>query len=287
MAAWVAHENQTRRCQGTGSGRGERTECVSTAGAGRPGLTTPALRAHGHREPRLTVPAPRSPGGSHSHALVPSSPGGGGAHRLPAARASLAASAFSGPDTRLRAAAVHRRRREDGGRARLTHAGKLPPPQTQSLVAPPLARGLRAAAANPVLEVLGCGPESSFLSAGRSQAWASSVRERKAAGRLQEPQDSGDKGLTAGWPSDGGADRDPGHVEQTWGVSALPPGQPRKHALSHARGTASSTSRASCSEDGRLPAVERSANLPARSGGGTRHIGWTSGSPRTSTQSHG
>lgn len=261
---------------------------MSTAGAGRPGLTTPALRAHGHREPRLTVQAPRSPGGSHSHALVPSSPGGGGAHRLPAARASLAASAFSGPDTRLRAAAVHRRRREDGGRARLTHAGKLrPPPQTQSLVAPPLARGLRAAAANPVLEVLGCGPESSFLSAGRSQAWASSVRERKAAGRLQEPQDSGDKGLTAGWPSDGGADRDPGHVEQTWGVSALPPGQPRKHALSHARGTTSSTSRASCSEDGRLPAVERSANLPARSGGGTRHIGWTSGSPRTSTQSHG
>lgn len=261
---------------------------MSTAGAGRPGLTTPALRAHGHREPRLTVQAPRSPGGSHSHALVPSSPGGGGAHRLPAARASLAASAFSGPDTRLRAAAVHRCRREDGGRARLTHAREAAPrPQTQSLVAPPLARGLRAAAANPVLEVLGCGPESSFLSAGRSQAWASGVRERKAAGRLQEPQDSGDKGLTAGWPSDGGADRDPGHVEQTWGVSALPPGQPRKHALSHARGTASSTSRASCSEDGRLPAVERSANLPARSGGGTRHIGWTSGSPRTSTQSHG
>lgn len=177
--------------------------------------------------------------------------------------------------------------RTEGALGSRTPGSCAPPPQTQSLVAPPLARGLRAAAANPVLEVLGCGPESSFLSAGRSQAWASGVRERKAAGRLQEPQDSGDKGLTAGWPSDGGADRDPGHVEQTWGVSALPPGQPRKHALSHARGTASSTSRASCSEDGRLPAVERSANLPARSGGGTRHIGWTSGSPRTSTQSHG
>lgn len=98
-------------------------------------------------------------------------------------------------------------------------------------MAPPVARGPRAAAANPVLEVLGRGRESSVLSSGRSRAWASGVKERRDTIRLREPHDPGDKGLTAGWPSHGDTVCAPGRVEQTRGVSALQPGPPCRHAV--------------------------------------------------------